>query len=294
MSRILHQLRKGRLWATLLAVGLLTSQARAGIVVTGTDNAIALSKALTANAPGGFILTGANLVSGHKKLGGEISSGTFGITGPTPSTYGWSQGGIVLSTGDATDYGSGPNVDMMRSTEYGSFAGAAQTALLNPIGGGGFGYWDVTQLDIMFDAGPNLTNLMLKFVFGTEEWFSKTNFASDGFGVYLNGVNQAIVDGMPVSTSHPGMTLVPHPPDTTELNGVLISAGMPLILLNIPVIAGSTGNKLTLIIGDRLSDVVDSTAYISLMVPEPSSWALMSMGALAAAAVAYRRRRAAN
>lgn len=283
--------RAGRQAALVLALGLAADRAVAGIVVTGTDNANTLAAAFSAKAPGGFTLTSANLVSGHKKLGGEISTGTFAITGPTPSTYGWAQGGIVLSTGDATDYGSGPNVDMMRSTEYGSFAGAAQTALLNPIGGGGFGYWDVTQLDLMFDAGPNLSNLMIKFVFGTEEWFSKTNFASDGFGLYLNGVNHAIVDAMPVSTSHPGMTLVPHPPDTTELNGVLISSGAPLILLNVPVVPGSTGNKLTLIIGDRLSDVVDSTVYISMMVPEPSSFALAGMGAVAAAVVAYRRRR---
>ena len=103
----------------------------------------------------------------------------------------------------------------------------------------------------------------------------------DGFGLLVNGINIAFVDGKPVNVNHPSMAVKPG----TQLDGVLAPGGVPVVSFS-----ATTGNTLTFIIADRADRILDSTAYISPLsigrstlllggadaaVPEPASVVLL-------------------
>ena len=108
----------------------------------------------------------------------------------------------------------------------------------------------------------------------------------DGFGLLVNGINIAFVDGKPVNVNHPSMAVKPG----TQLDGVLAPGGVPVVSFSATVGANTTGNTLTFIIADRADRILDSTAYISPLsigrstlllggadaaVPEPASVVLL-------------------
>ena len=141
--------------------------------------------------------TGLNItnftVRGQNSESGDISTGTYvnpgGLYGLAPN------GGIVISTGDAGDYNSGPNLDTV-GANYGVSADAGQEALLDtltPTGSSSVDYQDATQIDITFDLAQGVSNIFFDVVYGTEEFpeFSAPDDFPDGFGLFLNGVNIA-------------------------------------------------------------------------------------------------------
>lgn len=252
-----------------------------GAGIPREDAADILAAALTAGTIG-LVVTDA-----------QLSDPAFGAIGPLPptngtftnasGTYGIGSG-IVLSTGAASDYNDGPNFNSMQTTVYGVPATASQETLLDPITGGEFDHFDVTELNITFDMLPGFDTVFFAMAFGSEEFpeFVGTDFV-DGFGIYLNGTNIAKVGGLPVNINHPDMTSLPGL--TTELDGVIAPGGDPFLTFSGFVGNGSANNQLTFIIADTSDSGFDTTAYLSSLgtsapqpVPEPASLPLLGLG----------------
>ncbi|WP_339909850.1 choice-of-anchor L family PEP-CTERM protein [Symmachiella dynata] len=296
-------------WITLglaVAVSLGAISDAPAASITPTLDANLLEAALFQAGGGGIDLSSVVVtVSGHSLGAGSESAGTYTNAS---GTYGMGAG-IVISSGQAGDYGDGPNLEADRTTDYIAAATASQEALLDPISGGPFDHFDVTQIDISFDMLAGFDSIFFNVTFGSEEFdeFIGGSFI-DAFGLYVNNTNVAFVDGLPVNIDHPFMGSA----DGTELNGLLGSAAsgsssgdpMPAIGSLVHTFSASvnpTGNTLTFIIADTADGILDSTAFISQLggtlppdpaaVPEPSTFALLGIGGLALVGYGLRRKR---
>ena len=124
--------------------------------------------------------------------------------------------GIVLSTGNADQYGSGPNLhpdDLQggsapygESYDYNSSAqGTTQETLLENIQTlpSGDYYHDVTELDLKFNVSSAYNSITFQVVFGSEEFSYYLTAYPDAFGVLLNGKNIAKVEAYGPRMNHP-------------------------------------------------------------------------------------------
>lgn len=275
--------------ATIVALlGSLTTTSMGSIVVTQNTNANSLATAVTSGNLG-ISVTSASLsgLSG----GGAASSGTYSANG---ATYGLNGTGIVLSTGNVSDYGDGANTSSATTTNYGVTATAGQNALLSPITGQA-SHFDVTVLDIVFDLLPGYDTVYFDVVFGSEEYeeFVGSGFI-DGFGLFVNGTNIASVGGFPVNINHPNMAVVAG----TQLDGVLAPGGNPIVTFSLFLGLGATNQSLSFMIADAGDGSYDTTAYISSLgardpgtVPEPGSLLVWGVGAFGLALSGLKRRR---
>ncbi len=272
-----------RLGLTALCLLSVPSFAFADAVLINT-NASQLATAVTAGNTG-ISVTNSTLQGQH--AGGAASTGTF------TNIYGL-QSGVVLSTGNAAAYGSGPNTAPDTTTNYGTTGTAAENALLDPITGGNMSHNDVTELTLKFTTDANVNKVFFNVAFGSEEYpeYVGSQFV-DAFGLYLNGVNIASVNGMPVNIDNPCFQAL----SGTELDGVLACGGNPINTFSGATINGV--NTLTFIISDTSDGAYDTTAYIGALgavnpgqptvTPEPASLLMMGTGVLAAAGVVRRR-----
>ncbi len=260
---------------TLFSILFFASNAHA-ILITGTTNTNDLASAVL-----GAGITPTSTSLSAQGSGSAVSSGTYTNAS---GTYGIGDG-IVLSSGNVNDYNDGPNTNTGNSTDYGATATAtgAQEALLDPITGGSFEHFDVTQFDIMFDADATTDEIFFNVVFGSEEYpdFVDSAFI-DGFGIYLNDTNIAMFGGYPININHPDMDTI----SGTELNGLIDPTGPGQVMtFSASISAGSTENTLTFIVADTSDAVFDTTVYISgfgnvppVAVPEPAILALFGLG----------------
>lgn len=262
-----------------VAIAAISGPAMGQIIVANNNNANALLAKLVGGQPK---LTVTNVVlSGNSDGLGAVSTGTFDVIGP--NAYDLARGGIVLSTGNAGAYGTGPNLSSSTSTDYFDIATPGEEALLGPLDGFGSQHFDVTRLDITFDV-EDFDEIAFDVVFGSEEWSEFVGLGfTDPFGLYLNGTNIAFAAGQPVNIDHPNMTSVPE----TELDGIL-RIGSPRITYTGAVTPFSKGNTLTFILGDSTDGVYDTTVYITGLVPTPGAAGVLGLAGL----VAARRRRA--
>jgi uncharacterized delta-60 repeat protein len=244
------------------------------LTVTRETNVDLLKSKLLGDSTG-LTITSFN-VRGQDDGFGDVSTGTYvnpgGLYGLAPG------GGIVISTGDAGDFSSGPNLDIT-SGSYSTFADAGQETLLDTLtpGTANIDYRDVTQIDITFDLANISQGIFFDVVYGTEEFpeFSGPDQFPDGFGLFLNGVNIARTptlntnDGNAtefINAANSNLSRI----EGTELDGIVAVGGNPVISFSnldsaSPVTLLPTGNTLTFIIADATDSSFPTTAYISAL-----------------------------
>jgi hypothetical protein len=263
---------------------LVVAESSGALSITPTADPTTLQNAIVGGISG-MTVTGFT-VAGHSISGsGEMSTGTYTNAS---GTYGIGAG-VVISTGHVGNYADGPNAESGQSTDFFAPATAGDDLLLDPITGIDPGtllpydHFDVTRIDITFDASASVSNVFFTIVFGSEEFneFIGSAFI-DAFAIYFNGNNIALQGGQPININHPAVANIVG----TELDGVIAPGGNPLLLFQVPVVPGSTGNTLTFIVGDTSDEILDTTVYIAGVgsenpVPEPMALVLLAAAGLA-------------
>lgn len=243
-----------------LASSLLALSAAPAVAlgISPTSDATALANTLFLNIPG--------LQVTDAELFGE--AGQAGTYNNATGTYGLPNNGIVLSSGNVADYGDGPNNDTGTSTSFGNPATAEQEALLGPITGQS-SHNDVSQLNITFNVGADISQVSFFGAFGSEEWPEFVGSFVDGFGLFVNGTNVAGVQpstgggNLPVNIDHPDMTDIPG----TELDGILAPNGNPVLRFDVPVNPGEL-NTFEILVADANDSSLDTTAYLSSFIAQ--------------------------
>jgi hypothetical protein len=263
--------------------------------------------------------SGLTLVGGSASyIGAPSASGTFigGGTGPTGVGM---DSGVVLTTGDARFLGSSAAFAGDNANKTGDFtAGVLNSLTPNNSPGNAlfsslssFGTANASILGFQFI--PNDSFLRLSFVFASEDYNDLVNsgFPTDVFGIFVNGVNYALVPGTqsPISAS----TVNCGGPTSGPANGIgsqncaRFRDNAPFLdvidseldgfttefTLLIPVNA-ATVNSIQIGIADNLDSFADSALLLHAnsvaAIPEPSTYALMLAGFVAIGQLARRRR----
>lgn len=258
---------KKTLLVAALAI-LMVPQMASAIAVTPDGPAAALIAALS--APGTGLTITSLSINGHSLPGAPVFS--WGTYTNASGTYGIGSG-IMISSGSVADYGDGPNTSAGNTTSYGVAATGPQDAILDVISGPK-NYYDVTEIDVVFDLDAAHDTVFFNVIFGSDEFaeFQGSTFI-DAFGLLVNGVNIAFIGGLPVNIDNPAMAFLPG----TELDGIMGGTFSQVVG------SGTTGNTLKFIIADSGDTILDSTAYISALggeappppLPEPSSLLLL-------------------
>ncbi|HEX2541611.1 MAG TPA: choice-of-anchor L domain-containing protein [Caldimonas sp.] len=253
-------------------------------------------------------------------IGSPTASGTFSGGGTEAGGIGI-ESGVVLTTGDARFLGSSAAFPGDSPNKTGTFTAGVGNSLTPNSSPGHPLFSSLTSSGtanatiLGFQFVPLDSSIQLSFVFASEDYNDVVNsgFPSDVFGIFVNGVNYALVPGTstPISAATVncgGPTSGPangagaqncarfrdNPPFLDLIDSELDGFTTEFTLL-VPVNASAV-NLIQFGIADSLDDSGDSALLVRANsiapIPEPSTYALMVAGFLAIGHVARRRRQA--
>lgn len=265
-----------------------------------------------------------SVVAGSPLYTGAVpASGTFNAGGTGPTGVGIDSG-VVLTSGDARFLQSSAAFPGDSSNKDDDFTAGAGNSLTPNNSPGNSLFNSLTSFGtanasiLSFSFVPQGSALNLDLVFGSEDYNDLVNsgFPTDVFGIFVNGVNYALVPGtgLPISASTincGGPTSGPasnvgaqncalyrdNPPFFDTIDSEIDGFTVP-IHLSIPVNFGAV-NTISIGIADNLDSFGDSALLLAsgsffvgdaASVPEPSTPVLM-LAAIAALAGIPRRRR---
>jgi hypothetical protein len=251
---------------------LLLATAAGAIVVDPNTDADVLASHLLGSSTG-LVIRSSSLQ--YCSTEAAVSSGTYTNAS---GTYGIGPG-VVLSTGNVSGCGDGPDADL--SHNYGIPADEPTNTLLSPITGA-TNHFDCTILNIVFDLLPGYDGISIDTVFASEEYprYQNTYF-NDGLGIYLNNENIAVVSSGYVNISNEDVGYL----SGTAFNGVLSPDGVPLLSFSRLLGNGALSNRLVIVIGDASDSALDTAAFVGNLrarpVPEPSGILVVGLGFIA-------------
>lgn len=283
---------KFRLSRTALAVVALgalgaSHPATAALMVNLTDDAATLAQAIL--GPGVTIVGTPTLSSqpGQSGVFTGFDSGPYIQTGGNPGQYSIPSG-IILSTGVASaavgNYIGGPSADL-------SGSGSPQLSAIS-----GTSTFDADLLTFQFTStNPTLS---LNYAFASAEYPAFIGSFSDAFGIFVNGVNIALVPGTttPVSINsiNAGVNanlFTQYSDPSTPFN----YGGVTVLLTATANVSTTAVNTIQLAIADALDGNLDSAVFIQggsrTPVPEPSGLVMLSTGLVWLGASAATRRK---
>jgi hypothetical protein len=305
--------------ATALATLTCASTAYAGAVATpmadtSTASAQALVDMMLAPSSGMLVVAGS-----AQYTGAASASGTF-VSGGTAANGLGIDSGVVLSSGDARFIGSSAAFVGDSANKTGDFTAGASNSLTPNTAPGNTLFSSLTSSPtfnasvLSFQFVPSFGMLKLSFVFGSEDYNDVVNsgFPTDVFGIFVNGVNYALVPGgnlaISASTINCGGPSSGTPTGVGAQNCNLYRDNAPfldtidsevdgftvVLDVTIPVNAAKV-NIISIGIADAADAAGDSALLLragsmASVVPEPSKWALMLGGLAACAAFVWRRR----
>jgi hypothetical protein len=303
--------------ATLTCLtGASTAHAAASVTPladTSQASAAALVSALLSPSSGVSVVAGSEQYVGAASASGSFTGGGTGATGLGINN------GVVLTTGDARFIGSSAAFAGDSANKSGDFTAGAGNSLTANTSPGNALFGTLTTFAtfnasiLSFQFVPTTSSLSLKLVFGSEDYNDVVNsgFPTDVFGIFVNGVNYALVPGSslaisastincggPTSGAATGVgaqncALYRDNPPFSDAIDSEVDGFTVVLTLGMPVNAGQV-NTIAIGIADTLDTVGDSAVLLQAgsvaAVPEPSEWALM-LGGLAVCAAAVRRRR---
>ncbi len=277
----------------LILFGIYTPTVSA-TTITSTQDVSLLKDALFGNSLSGIDYDSINIsLSGHScsdcgflfdssARSPSTSTGTFS----DDNEYGINSG-LIISTGGVSesvieaDYPSSYGL-----TGDGIPATLQQNELLEPISGAKT-HFDVTQITINFDMLLGFDSLAFDVVFASDEEPTTSPdlppFFTDGFGLFINDINIAFVDGQPIFADHENMETTSGTRYESVLGG---GVGLLNSIHSFSAPVNATDNKLILILGDALDGEVQSAVFISAssgrrrVVSEPSVFLLFGTGLL--------------
>jgi len=311
---------------SLLAISAVSvSTAFASAVVTPLSNGSPASAAGLVNSllglnPNLSVVAGSALYTGAVPASGTFTSGGTGPTGVGIDS------GVVLTSGDARFLQSSAAFPGDSSNQVGDFTAGFGNSLTPNNAPGNSLFNSLTSSGtfnasiLSFSFVPQGSTLNLRLVFGSEDYNDLVNsgFPTDVIGVFVNGINYALVPGMstPISASSincggPTSGAAPNvggqncalyrdnPPFSDIIDSEIDGFTVP-ILLSIPVNFGAV-NTISIGIADNVDVFGDSALLlaggslaVAVAVPEPSTLVLMLAAIAGLAGIPARRRNPAD